>query len=169
MFLLLEAFLSLRFLLLLASVGALLGGGLMLWLGVIQLSQAVHLLPSAADHGGVSTVTVLVLHGIDAFLFGVVLFIFAYSITFGFVIDIPPDIRDRVPRWMQAQGIGQIKHTLVEVVLIAIIIDFTTDVAEVESQLQWNMLVLPVAVLLIAAALRLMTGADHSRTLGEGQ
>src|SRR5215207_5309167 len=133
--LLLEAFLSLRFLLLLASLGALLGGGLMLWLGATQLWQAVHFLSSETKYGGAKTASVLVLRGIDTFLFGVVQFVFGYAITFSFVIDVPPDLRGRVPRWMQAQGVSQLKHTLIEVVLLALVIDFATDAAEMEAHL----------------------------------
>ena len=161
--LLLEAFLSLRFLLLLASLGALLGGGLMLGQGAIQLWQAVHLLSSETSHGGAKAASVLVLHGIDAFLFAVVQFVIGYAITFSFVIDLPPELRSRVPLWMQAQGVSQLKHTLIEVVLLALVIDFATDAAEMEARLEWDMLVLPIAIVLIAAALRLMTTESHRK------
>ena len=95
--LLLRIFMSLRFLLLLASVGALLGGVLMLSIGMLELTQAVSLFSSNFDHIVPRQFTILVLNSIDAFLFGVVLSIFGYAVTFSFIFDVPPHMHIGLP------------------------------------------------------------------------
>jgi uncharacterized membrane protein YqhA len=92
----------------------------------------------------------------DAYLFGVVLVIFTYAITFGFVLDLAPAERERLPDWMRVEGIADLKRILVEVILVYLIVDFATDVAGTEWHLDWHTLVMPGSVLLIAAALRLL-------------
>jgi len=93
----------------------------------------------------------------DSFLFGVVLLIFAYSIAFGFVFDLAEPDRLRLPGWMRVQGIAELKHTLVQVIIVYLIVDFATDVSEPETRLSWDTLVLPSSILLLAGALALMS------------
>jgi uncharacterized membrane protein YqhA len=151
----LRAALSLRFLMLLGSAGALVGAALMFWEGGGKLASAVR---SAASGEGATIA--LVMGATDAFLFGVVLMIFAYAITFGLVFELSPEDRARLPKWARIEGVGELKRTLVEVILVYLIVDFATDIAESEAHQRWDMLALPVAVLLIAGALRLM-GSGH--------
>jgi uncharacterized membrane protein YqhA len=149
--------LSLRWITLVAALGATLGAILMFAEGGIKLAHAMELifLSSAA-----TPVIVAVMQATDAFLFGLVLVVFAYAIFFGFAVDMPDRIRAKIPLWMQVNGIGEIKVTLIEVVLVYLVVDFATDVVEAETQLAWEMLVQPMAIFLIAGALRLL-GARH--------
>ena len=154
----LRLFLSLRFLMLFGSLGAFVGGTLMFWLGAKKLLGALELVATAdAD---AKAINVLVLGATDAFLFGVALFVIAYAIAFGFVVDGARELRAGLPHWMRTEDLGQLKRTLVEVVLVVLVVDFATDMTEQEARLEWDTLVLPIAILLIAAALRL-TAPDH--------
>jgi uncharacterized membrane protein YqhA len=89
-------------------------------------------------------------------LFGVVLIIFAYAIAFGFVFQIGSGVRERVPGWMQIENVSELKHALIEVIIVYLVVDFATDLATEDSILAWESLVKPVSVALIAATLRLM-------------
>jgi uncharacterized membrane protein YqhA len=100
-------------------------------------------------------VTLAVMGSTDAFLFGIVLVIFAYAVTFGFVLTPPRRIEHSLPGWMRIKGVGELKHTLVEVILVYLIVDFATDLAETDDLPAWSTLVKPIAIVLIAAALRL--------------
>lgn len=148
--------LSLRFILLFASFGATLGALLMFALGGAKLVEAGRLV---LDGAAVRGTTAAILGATDAFLFGMVLVIFAYAIAFGFVFEMTPETRERLPAWMRVDGIGELKHTLVEVILVYLVVDFATDIAQENAHLSWEALILPVAILLIAAALRLLGGA----------
>jgi uncharacterized membrane protein YqhA len=143
--------LSLRWITLVAAFGAAIGAVLMFGVGGAKLAHAF----GFGETGGLS-VAALVMQATDAFLFGLVLVVFAYAIAFGFAFDLPEGARARLPRWMRVDGIAEIKITLIEVILVYLVVDFVTDVVEVETQVSWDMLVKPVAILFIAGALRLI-------------
>jgi uncharacterized membrane protein YqhA len=152
--------LSLRWITLVAALGAALGAILMFTEGCMKLAHAMELifLPSAETG---TPVIAAVMQATDAFLFGLVLIVFAYAITFGFAFDLPNRVRTKVPLWMRVNGIGEIKITLIEVVLVYLVVDFVTDVVEVETHITWEMLVKPIAIFFIAGALRLLGTRHH--------
>jgi len=67
---------------------------------------------------------------------------------------------------MRIAGLDELKQTLVGVVLVFLIVDFATDWWADESSQSWPILVKPASILMIAAALRLLTAShpqnDHS-------
>ncbi len=153
--------LSMRLIMLIGAIGATVGALLMFWSGASKLYRASTLFfdPEPVDE---RIVTVSVMGSTDAFLFGIVLVIFAYAVTFGFVLTPPPAVSATLPSWMRIRGIGELKHTLVEVILVYLIVDFATDLAAVETDLPWTALVKPLAILLIAASLRLFGNEEDA-------
>jgi hypothetical protein len=99
--------------------------------------------------------------GTDAFLFGVVLITFSYAIMCGFVVDQPARAGPSTTTWAWVRGVGELKHTLIEVILVYLVVDFATDLVEGETPLSWQTLVIPLAIVLIACALRLL-GTGYS-------
>ena len=112
-------------------------------------------------------VSAAVMGATDAFLFGVVLIIFAFAIAFGFVLQVGSKMRESIPDWMQIENVSELKHILVEVIIVYLVVDYATDLATGSDVLAWLTLVKPIAVLLIASALRLMgqspTRGEHHR------
>jgi uncharacterized membrane protein YqhA len=156
--------LALRFVTLVAAVGVGSGAIMMFWLGAAKLAGGMSFV-FQGDGTGTQSVITSVMEATDAFLFGLVLVVFAYGITFGFAVDLPPAVRAKLPPWMRVQGIGELKNTLIEIILVYLIVDFATDVAEVETRVSWDMLLKPAAIFLIAGALRLVRNPrseDHS-------
>jgi uncharacterized membrane protein YqhA len=149
--------LSLRYLMLFASAGAMFGALLMFWAAGAQLVTGTE--SALAGEAG-KAITASVLAATDKLLFGIVLVIFAYAITFGFMIEVPDETWKRMPAWMRVSGVSELKHTLVEVVLVYLIVDFATDLAEDDTHVSWPTLVMPISIVLIAAALRLL-GTDR--------
>ena len=152
--------LSLRFLMLFASLGAVAGALLMFWHGGVKLFNTIPPLIRGGDEANATTASVMA--ATDAFLFGVVLMIFSYAITFGFVLDLAEPTRNRLPEWMRIEGVAELKHTLVQVILVYLVVDFATDVAEPEWRESWEALVKPISIFLLAGALRLMS-SSHPR------
>lgn len=146
--------LSLRYVMLVASVGASVGALLMFWEGGVEIHHAI--LNAWARDGASSAVITNVMEATDKFLFGIVLVIFAFAITFGFVVELTEQQRARLPGWMSVGGIGELKHVFFQVILVYLAVDYVTDIAESESHGQWTALVMPIAILLLAAALRLL-------------
>jgi uncharacterized membrane protein YqhA len=147
--------LSLRWITLLAALGAAVGSVLMFIEGGAKL---LHALEFALLSNGTEGPPIIasVMKATDAFLFGLVLIVFAYAITFGFAIDLPETARTKLPQWMRVAGISELKITLIEVTLVYLVVDFATDMVEVETHVTLDMLMKPVAILLIAGALRLV-------------
>jgi uncharacterized membrane protein YqhA len=143
----LQLALSLRFIMLVASVGAAVGAALMFWEGGTEMTEATRALVSG---GGKQVVITSVMHGTDAFLFGIVLVIFGYAIAFGFVFG--PSLRgwESLPSWMRIDSVSELKNTLVEVILLYLLVDFATDWPESQGELSWRILAKPLAILAIA-------------------
>ena len=148
-------FLPLRFLMLIASLGALLGAILMFGLAGAKLAHGAEAF-WMSGFGQAGEVSAAVMGATDAFLFGVVLIIFAYAIAFGFVFELDGEARESIPEWMQIESVSELKHILVEVIIVYLVVDFATDLATESDVLAWLTLVKPIAVVLIASALRLM-------------
>jgi uncharacterized membrane protein YqhA len=126
----------------------------MFWTGAAELAAAVQTFWRGSEEA--NAVVALVMGATDAFLFGVVLLIFAGAITFGFVLNIAPQRRETLPSWMQIEDVHVLKRIMIEVVIVFLVVDFATDISWAEN-LTWVLLVKPIAVVLIAAALRLIS------------
>ena len=150
--------LSLRFVALFTSVGAVVGALLMFWVGSVKLVGAIGLIGLGGE--GIRPITAAVMSATDAFLFGAVLIIFAYAIAFGFVLQPSAEHRELMPSWMQVESVGTLKRTLIEVILVYLVVDFATDLASEESHVSPESLVVPIAIVLIALALRLIAGSE---------
>ena len=150
--------LSLRWVMLLATIGAALGAILMFVEGASKMLDGIR--STIADHDS-SSITAAVMGATDAFLFGIVLVIFAYSVAFGFVFDLSPETRERLPPWMRAKGVAELKNTLISAVLVYLAVDVTTDFSQSTTDPAWQVLVKPASILLIAAAFSLFA-ASHS-------
>jgi uncharacterized membrane protein YqhA len=140
---------------LIGSVGALVGSLLMFLQGGVFLHEAWHTILAEGD-AVQKQVTVPVLEAVDSFLFGIVLVIFAYGIAIGFVFTLPEGYGERLPVWMKVGGVGQLKATLAEVVIVVLIVIFARVVVEAQGKFEWSMLVLPASILMISVALRMI-------------
>jgi uncharacterized membrane protein YqhA len=162
---LLNFLLGLRAIMLIGSLGAVVGSLVMFLQGSLYLYEAWHVLLQPGDIGG-KQLTVPVLEAVDSFLFGIVLVIFAYGIAIGFVFNLPEGVGQKLPAWMNVAGVGQLKETLTEVVVVVLIVIFARTVVEAEGKFDLSMLVLPVSILFIAAALRLIdfAGVKHGHS-----
>jgi len=158
----LRLILSLRFIMLVASVGAAVGAALMFWEGAAEVAGAAGGVVMGEDR---KAVIAAVMHGTDAFLFGIVLIIFAYAIAFGFVFDRSFAGSDRVPAWMKVNSVSELKTTLVEVILLYLVVDFATDWPEGQLEMSWEMLAKPLSILAIAVAFAVFSAlhAPHGK------
>ena len=80
--------LSLRWITLVAALGAALGAMLMFFEGCLKLAHALEIVVQPGADTGTSVIAT-VMQATDAFLFGLVLIVFAYAITFGFAFNLP--------------------------------------------------------------------------------
>ena len=155
--------LSLRYIMLIASVGTAAGALVMFWIGSVHMFKSAY--AAAIDHD-VKGAVAQVMGATDTYLFGIVLIIFAYNITFGFVFDLSKAERQVLPAWMRPSGMHELKTTLVGVILVYLVVDFATDWAESNFADGWTMLIKPISILLIAGTFRLLVmpepGDNHT-------
>ncbi|HSI41298.1 MAG TPA: YqhA family protein [Xanthobacteraceae bacterium] len=147
--------LSLRFIVLAASIGALLGAFAMFWQAGLKLAHTFSAMMGGAE--AAKSIVPAVMSATDAFLFGILLIIFSYAITFTFVFNLSAADREKLPAWARIDSIAALEHTMVEMILVYVIVDFVTDIGEAGVPLTWETLVKPISVLLIAAAHRLIS------------
>jgi uncharacterized membrane protein YqhA len=164
---LLSFLLGLRTIMLIGSAGAMVGALLMFMQGSSYLYHAWH------DFFTGQQIIVPVLEAVDAFLFGIVLVIFAYGIAIGFVFTLPEGYGATLPKWMKVEGVGQLKATLAEVVIVVLIVIFArvvVETVELSKPFEWPLLVLPASILFIAGALRMIElgGAKGGQSSGGG-
>jgi uncharacterized membrane protein YqhA len=165
---LLHAFFLLRAVILIGSLGSFLGALLMFVAGFLHLGEAAHSL-GAVPGDAVRRVTVDVLEAVDAFLFGIVLVIFSFGVAVGFVFQVPPRLLEKLPRWIRIESVGHLKQILTEVVLVVLIVIFARLVVEQDGVFAWTMLVLPVAIFLIALAVKVLDFEHRSNEKGAEQ
>jgi uncharacterized membrane protein YqhA len=151
-----QFFLVLRYFMLLASLGATAGAVLMFWQGGADLFDAARSFAEPQISKGMAA---NVMGATDAILFGIVLLVFAYAITFGFVLDLSPETRERLPVWMRVESVRHLKLSLSEVILVYMIVDVATDWAQSAGPLEWSSLVKPFSIVLIAGAVHLLRKA----------
>jgi hypothetical protein len=135
----------------------------MFWVGGAKLAGAIRSLTDGPLDTG--TTIIAVMGSTDAFLFGIVLIIFASAVMSGFVVDRAGWER-RLPRWMRMHSLRELKYTLVEVILVYLVVDTATDLAAGDG-LAWTALIKPAAILAIAGAMRLL-GGEHGGPGDEG-
>lgn len=161
---------ALRLVMLAGSVGSFLGSLLMFYQGFLYVGEAFETLRHGGEDGHVAQVTVPVLEAVDSFLFGVVLVIFAYGIAVGFVFRLPAALLRVLPSWMRISGVGQLKAILAEVVVVVLIVIFARVVVEAVERgsagFDWSILVLPIAIVLVAGAIRLLELGSHGEDNG---
>ncbi len=156
----LSLLLSLRYVMGLASVGVIAASFLMFWEGLMAIGSAFIQVRANPD----KAIVAAVLQGVDKLLFAIVLVIFGCAITVGFVIRAGSPWRAQLPRWMVIEDVAELKNLFFQMIILYLVVHFVTLVAELEDMPDWNALVLPVSILLLAAAMKIIATASVHAT-----
>jgi uncharacterized membrane protein YqhA len=150
-------FRALRYILLLAAFGLLLGSLLMFWEGLLMLWEGYEKARFDSD----TSVIVTVLQATDKLLLGVVLMVVACAIALGFALNLTAEQRTTLPQWMIIDTVAELKNLFFQVIILYVVVHFAALVGEAQSSLDWNVLVLPVSALLLAGAMKLVASSSH--------
>jgi uncharacterized membrane protein YqhA len=144
----------LRWMTVIAAVGATCGAVLMFIIGARSTYDAFDIYLTgrgdAEGHAGIDA-TPRWVSSLDEFLFGLVLLFFAYGVLVLFVVRDQDAWQRRadetgIPQWMQIRGIGELKAKLLEVVIVLFAVSFLDVALEQQSELEWSLLVIPIAM-----------------------
>jgi uncharacterized membrane protein YqhA len=165
-------FFRLRYISLIAVVSSFLGALLMAFMGMDHTLRAAiyyfspamavvsHRHQDGLNHHELTTL--MIIEGIDAFLFSLVLIVFAYGVYYLFIGSGKVHRGFNVPSWMKVTQISELKTTLSQVIIVIIFVKFLADIIESKStDMSWNVLILPASVLCLAGSLRLMHYKKH--------
>lgn len=94
--------------------------------------------------------------GLDSFLVAIILMYFGYAIYALFIITDEEVEKSDFPRWLIPSGVGDLKETLAQVLIIILFILAVGVIWNGLDQLTWNMLVIPASIALLAVALKLV-------------
>jgi uncharacterized membrane protein YqhA len=92
---------------------------------------------------------------VDAFLIGLVLLIFAYGVYTLFIRRI--ELEEKVVfHWLEISSITSLKTLLAELIIIILFVKFLDVVIISIDKLTWEILILPVSILLLALSLKFL-------------
>lgn len=128
--------------------------------------------PEEDDTAFGSEAVISVIEGLDRFLIAIVLLYFAYGV---YSLFLHPESSQRelaLPDWLKVKQIGQLKQVVAEVIIVVLFVLFLRVALQAfhspTAAFEWNqlasLLVLPVSVLLLASALRLVQLHPKSRS-----
>lgn len=146
-----------------AVFASLLGQLLMLYIGVVKVYTAIKIyllkedisdMPEHILHSDVATAYLL--QGLDAFLIAVVLLYFAFSLFHLFLSKNMEASEKLFPGNIAPNNIGDLKEKLAEVVIVIMFILFLQELWVELNNLQWQLLVVPISIALLALSLKLV-------------
>ena len=191
-----EALLQVRWITIIAVIGSVVGATLMLFVGAVHTIEAVGVyfgfmetkIFSGEKLIGVDAM-VKVVSALDNFIFGLVLYYFAFGIyrlflslldeqyrtplvlyyfAFGiYTLFLSPEPKEEttrnIPKSLQVTSLGQMKKTLLEVIIVLLAVLFLKDILYLQKgeEMPWTVLVLPAAVLAFGITLKLVEFDKH--------
>ena len=143
----LTAIFHIRFVSLLAVIAAMLGALLMFLSGSLDTFLAYRVFFGFLELQFASTVSVeaavYLLAALDHFLFGLVLLYFGYGIYFLFIKHEAEEVigeNVKMPSWLKVQSLGQMKKTMLEVIVVLLAVQFFKVglATETQTELNWE-------------------------------
>ena len=158
-----ETFNIFRFISWIAIICSLLGSVLLFIVGAMKTYAAfTAVLFNKVPKGSLSHLdtseiaTTYLIKSLDTFLIALVLFIFAHGIFTLFISDKKPQHKTTVLKWISAPNIGRLKNILGEVIVIILFVKFLEVILINPNNLDWKVLILPLAILLLAISLKFL-------------
>lgn len=120
--------------------------------------------------------TTYLIKSLDAFLIAFVLFIFSYGIYSLFISSKHRPGDSSVLGWINIPSISHLKNVLAEVIIIILFVKFLETVLVSIEQFEWEILTLPLSILLLALSLKFLdlgrkvrraVEKDEQNTLGK--
>ena len=98
-----------------------------------------------------------ILESIDLFLIGLVFLIFSLGLIKIFLGRLAGDEDDSsLPRWLRIRNFMELKLLLWQTILVSLVIFFVDQIVEADGLLKWDILILPVAILILSLSMAII-------------
>ena len=150
-----------RLISIIAVVSSGFGSLLMFVIGAMKVYRAyitylgADLLSAPVPNESANLAIALVVQAIDAFLIALVLLIFGKGIYNLFVHEVQGGASS-TKGWSNINSIAQLKGILAELVIIILMVKFLESALRTSGGYEWEMLILPLGVLMLAGAVRVL-------------
>ena len=151
---------ALRYISLIAVVCSFLGSILAFCIGAIKTYKAFTILFSGVkpqgSQGGLNPVDLTatyLIKSVDAFLIALVFMVFSYGVYNLFISRI--EINNQF-EWINIPNISHLKHFLAEIIIIITFVKFLEFVVINLDSLSWEVVLIPVSILLLALGLKFL-------------
>lgn len=151
-----------RYLSWIAIISSLMGSLLLFYVGTLKSIDAFKVvlfdyLPEGhEDLHPDDIATTYIMKALDTFLIALVLFIFAHGVYTLFISNKRSEDNNSVLRWIRTPNIGHLKNVLAEVIVIILFVKFLEVVFVNIDNLQWEVIILPISILLLALGLKFL-------------
>ena len=152
---------GIRLISIIAVVASGFGSLLMFVIGAVKVFRAYQtylgqdFLAPVATTATANLAIALVVQAIDAFLIALVLLIFANGVYNLFVHEVDHE-KPKTKGWSTISSVAQLKSTLAELVIIILMVKFLESALRNFGRYDWEMLILPLGVLMLAASVRVL-------------
>ena len=104
-----------------------------------------------------------ILESMDVFLAALAFIYFGYAIFFLFMKNEKESVPSDMPSWLRPKSFGELKETLSHVLFVLLLVLAIKVIWLSVGNLTWELLVLPVSVVLLAVGIRVVgfTGQSH--------
>ena len=135
------------------------GSVIMIAIGVYHVYETIVIL-SGHGHAAEGVPETLaskieLLEAIDSFVFAMVMIYFAFGTYFLLVASEDEERSRSLPGWLDVKSIGQLKKTLLEVIVVLVAILFLQKIVSA-TELDWPLLIFPASIVALAIALKLI-------------
>ena len=159
----LKVFIQFRFFSFVAIICSLIGSLLMFVIGAAKTYHAFNavlfdIVPNETlSHLKPADIaTTYLIKSLDAFLIALVLFIFAFGVYSLFLLKDKDKNEHNALGWIKIPNISHLKNILAEVIIIIIFVKFLEIVFISLDQFSWEILLLPVAILMLSLGLKFL-------------
>ena len=124
-------------------------------LGVIRGYEGYKLIFHGTPWSGEESPGIFIAKSIDAFLLALVFFVFSIGVLELFASQSESPGMERVPAWMRVKSLSELKFLIWEAILAALVVASVESLVASSHDIRWTALIVPIALLILAAGLYL--------------
>ncbi len=144
---------KLRYLALIVAICSALHSIAFIVIGVIRGVEGYRLIFRGSPLSGEDSPGIFIGKSIDAFLLAMVFFVFSIGMIVLFAAPKSSEALDEIPAWMRVKNLSELKFIIWEAILVAMVVASIEALVVASQDLRWTALIVPIALLILAAGL----------------